>query len=135
MKYKQYWKSEFQAALTSICNRGVIKSWEEVSTAIQSDEITINEFVYRINLRHPSAAIIIFSSVDKATERTRDIGSDAVRIIYEWNTKNGIIYSRIKKRLRIDTLFENIQESIDGATEYLSDLKQLKWGTLAEALS
>lgn len=135
MKYKQYWKSEFQAGLSTICNKGLLKSWEEVSDEIQSDEININEFVYRIKLRHPSAAIIIFSSVDKSTERTRDLGSDAVRIIYEWNTKNGIIYSRIKKRLRIDTLFENIQESVDGATAYLNDLKQLKWGTMAEALT
>jgi hypothetical protein len=105
MAYKQYWKSEFKLALNSFSRVKNIIGWEEVSKEMESNDIPIKEFVYRIKLKNSKASIIIFSSVDKETERTRDIGSDAVRIIYEWNTKNGYVYCKIAKRNRIEALF------------------------------
>lgn len=134
MKYKQYWKSEFQSALSSFSRTGKINSWKEISEEMESEEIPINEFVYRIYLKNPSASIIVFSSVDKSTERTRSIGVDAVRIIYEWNTKNGPIYSKIAKRNRVEALFENLRESVVGAAHNSSNLGSYSWGTLEAAL-
>jgi hypothetical protein len=134
MTYKQYWKSEFQAALSSFCNMGAMNGWVEISKEMESGEIPINEFVYRIKLKNPNASIIVFSSVDKTTERTRDIGADAVRIIYEWNTKNGLIYSKIAKRNRVETLFDNMRGSITEAANNSSNLNFYSWGKLESAL-
>jgi len=135
MKYKQYWKSEFERALRSFSSSGYIVGFEEISDELQNDEIPINEFVYRINLRNKSASIIVFSSVDKRTEKTRSVGADAVRIIYEWKTKNGMIYSKICKRNRVEALFTNVQESITESSEKCMNLSQFSWGTLEEALA
>jgi hypothetical protein len=134
MRYKQYWKSQFQAALSSFYRTGKVNGWKEVSEEMESEEIPINEFVYRISLKNPSASIIVFSSVDKITERTRDIGADAVRIIYEWKTENGLIYSKIAKRNRVETLFENLRESIVEAANNSFNLGSYSWGKLEVAL-
>lgn len=134
-KYKQYTKNEFQSALSAMRNRNGIRNWVEVSDEIQSEGVTINEYVYRLKTWHKSASIIIFSSVDKRSILSRKKGSDAVRIIFEWKTTNGTKYCRIKTRYRIDTLFENIEESVFDATKHLHDLNPLDWKTLPEALS
>jgi len=135
MEYKPYWKSEFQQTLSSLSYSSNLLDWEEVSGSIETGTLPINEFVYRFNLVNKSCSIIIFSSVDKSTERSRDVGADAVRIIYEWKTKNGLIYSRIAKRNRVDTLFENMSDSILQAASQCRNLTVLSWGTMTEALA
>ena len=109
MPYQSYWKSEFQNHLTSMKGKGNLTRWEEISDELESEKQKIWEYVYRFELVNPAASIIIFSSVYKKTDRSREINSDAVRIIYEWKTKNGIIYSKIAKKYRVNTLFENLE--------------------------
>lgn len=135
MGYKQYWKSEFQGTLSSFAKSNGMIGWQEVSEELEGDDVPIREFVYRISLRNPSASIIVFSSVDKATERTRENGTDAVRIIYEWKTKNGLIYSKIAKRNREETLFQNLEDSIVEAASNCFNLGNYSWGELSVAMS
>ena len=126
MKYKQYWKSEFQKNLSTFARTGVMNGWDEISTEIESVDIPINEYVYRIKLKCKYASII-FSSVDKKTDLTRDKNFDAVRIIYEWKTKNGNIYRKIATRKRVETLFENIKESVVEASKQYDRLNTFSW--------
>lgn len=135
MSYKQYWKSEFQRALSSFAKSNGMIGWNEVSEELEDDDVSINEFVYRISLKNPSASIIVFSSVDKATERTRESGADAVRIIYEWKTKKGLIYSKIAKRNRVETLFKNLEDSVVEAASNCFDLGNYFWSELKVVLS
>lgn len=127
MPYQPYWKSEFQNHLTSMKGKGNLTWWEEVSDELESDENKIWEYVYRFNLTNPAASIIIFSSVYKETDRSREANSDAVRVIYEWKTRNGIIYSKIAKKYRVDTLFENLEAALVSASNDSFDLNKYTW--------
>jgi len=127
MPYQPYWKSEFQNHLTSMKGKGSLIWWEEVSDELESGSHKIWEYVYRFNLINPSASIIIFSSVYKETDRSREINSDAVRIIYEWKTRNGLIYSKIAKKYRVDTLFENLEAELVAASNDNFDLQKYDW--------
>ncbi|HHQ4734711.1 MULTISPECIES: hypothetical protein [Aeromonas] len=127
MPYQPYWKSEFQNHLTSMKGKGNLTWWEEVSEELESGGHKIWEYVYRFNLVNPAASIIIFSSVYKATDRSREINSDAVRIVYEWKTRNGLIYSKIAKKYRVDTLFENLEGALINASNDSFDLNKYVW--------
>lgn len=127
MLYQPYWKSEFQNHLTSMKGKGNLTWWEEVSDELESGEHKIWEYVYRFNLTNPAASIIIFSSVYKETDRSREVNSDAVRVIYEWKTKNGLIYSKIAKKYRVDTLFENLEAALISASNDSFDLNKYTW--------
>ncbi|BCE03462.1 hypothetical protein [Marinicellulosiphila megalodicopiae] len=127
MPYKQYWKSEFQNTLTSIANTGKINRWTEISSNLENNQIPINEYVYQFTLRNKSVSIIIYSSIDKKTDRTREVGSDAVRIIFEWKTKEGKKYNKIAKHYRTESLFSNMIESINKASEKCFKLNDLEW--------
>jgi hypothetical protein len=107
--------------------KGNLTWWEEVSEELESGGHKIWEYVYRFNLVNPAASIIIFSSVYKATDRSREINSDAVRIVYEWKTRNGLIYSKIAKKYRVDTLFENLEGALINASNDSFDLNKYVW--------
>lgn len=127
MSYKPYWKSDFQKCLTEIKGQGNLTHWSEISNELDALGPTVWEYVYRFNLTHPSASIIIFSSVYKNTDRSREVGSDAVRIVYEWRTRNGTKYSKIAKKYRVENLFENLQRELVNASLDTSDLRKYDW--------
>lgn len=127
MLYKSYDKSAFQNCLNSIRYYKNILGWEEVSIEIASNSIDIKEYVYRISLKNKAASIIVFSSVDKRTDSSREVGSDAVRLVYEWVTKNGLRYSKIKKKYRVNSLFENLKQSLIEESEKCFSLHELQW--------
>ncbi len=127
MPYKPYRKSEFQNNLTSMKGKGKLTYWEEISEELELEGQKIWEYVYRFNLVNPAASIIIFSSVYKKTDRSREVNSDAVRIIYEWKTKNGLRYSKIGKKYRVDTLFENLEDELVNASNDSFDLNKYEW--------
>jgi hypothetical protein len=45
MRYKQYWKSEFQAALSSFSRTSKMNGWKEVSEEMESEEILIQNLL------------------------------------------------------------------------------------------
>jgi hypothetical protein len=133
MSYKPYWKSEFQKCLTEVKGKGNLTSWSEISSDLDAIGQTVLEYVYRFNLTHPAASIIIFSSVYKNSDRSREIGSDAVRIVYEWKTRNGTKYSKIAKKYRVENLFENLQKELMNASLDTDDLRKYDWvGSISE---
>ena len=135
MKYKAFWKYEFEKILNSLVKKEMIIGWHETAKELQDIEIPIWEYVYRIKLKNRAASIIVYSSIDKQTDRSRRSGKDAVRIIYEWHTKNGLIYSKIVNRNRIESLFGNMRHSIIKASNECFDLGKRSFGTLNDALT
>lgn len=133
MTYKPYWKSEFQKCLTEVKGRGNLTTWSEISNELDALGQTVWEYVYRFSLRHPAASIIIFSSVYKNDDRSRENGCDAVRIVYEWRTVNGVKYSKIAKKYRVETLFDNLQRDLVNASLDTDDLRKYGWvGSISE---
>ena len=134
MKYRSFWRSEFERLLSSLANQSNLLYWEEVSNKINNSDIETYEFVYKFKLKNKSVCILIFSSIDKKTDKTRDVGSDAIRMVYEWNTKNGLIYKRIAKRNRVENSFNNVRESLLNASENCFNLKGREFGCIENAL-
>lgn len=112
MTYRPYWKSEFQKCLSDITNTGNLLYWEEVSEELSNSPNIIWEYVYKFNLRNKAAWILIYSSVYKETDRSREISSDAVRIVIVWNTKSGLKYYPAATKYRVENLFNNVQHEI-----------------------
>lgn len=137
MKYTPYWKSSFEKCWKSLLNNNVISGWSIITDELREVcDHPINEIIYRLDIGINNTSIIVYSSVDVRTERTRQSGKDAVRIIFEWNTKNGLIYAHIDKRLRVEGLFENISDSIVQAKHNAKDnLKAYRFSNLEDALT
>lgn len=71
-----------------------------------------NEHIYSISTRNRAVDILIFSSILYDKRYTRRKGADAVRVVIRWKTKNGILYSRVCKHLRVASLFDNLLSTI-----------------------
>lgn len=67
-----------------------------------------NEHIYSISTRNRSVDILIFSSILYDKSYTRGRGADAVRVVIRWKTKNGTLYKKVRKHLRVDSLFDNL---------------------------
>lgn len=127
MPYKPYWKSEFQNCLTSVAGQGNLLRWEEISDSLSTNEHQVWEYVYRFHLKNSAVSIIIYSSVYKKNDRSRDINSDAVRIVFEWHTKNGDLYTKVAKKYRVESLFENLGGELVSASKDCFDLNKYSW--------
>lgn len=71
-----------------------------------------NEHIYAISTRNRSVDILIFSSILYDKGYTRRKGADAVRVVIRWRTKNGFLYSKVRKHLRTASLFDNLLSTI-----------------------
>lgn len=80
------------------------------------------ERIYEIPTQNKAVSIVVFSSVDLRTNQTREKGKDAVRIVLKWKTKNGDMYKRVAKHLRIETLFDNLKRSLKEAKSQIFKL-------------
>lgn len=80
------------------------------------------ERIYEIPTQNKAVSIVVFSSVDLRTNPTREKGKDAVRIVLKWKTKNGDMYKRVAKHLRIETLFDNLKRSLKEAKSQIFKL-------------
>ena len=110
-RFYQYGKKHFEFELRRLLFKNKIGSMEEITEEFSKENYT-EERIYKIKTKNPSVSIIVFSSVDIKTNFTREIGADAVRIVLEWKTKNGFVYKKVGKHLRIDTLFNNVEKSL-----------------------
>jgi hypothetical protein len=123
-KYKNYGKNEFEYRLRGIFMRNKL-NYKEVYNATEelSTLMPILEFVYRLPTKSRAVDILLYSSVDVRTSKTREIGADAVRVVMRWNiTKRNTVtgevisskrvYKHVAKHLRIETLFQNIEKTV-----------------------
>jgi hypothetical protein len=113
MYYRKFSKEEFENELTRLSSSIFdLDEWSEVSQELQGYEFIIQEYVYHIKTKNPAVSILIFSSISKTDEESRICGADAVRLVYKWNTKNGTLHKKIHKHKRINTLFQNLEETL-----------------------
>lgn len=125
-KFKVFTKAKFEYELSRIRRENNLSCWKDVTNEFSNSL----EYIYSIPLEIGGLSILIFSSVDVRTDTTRDNGSDAVRVVYRWKTKNGDLYKHISKHTRIDTLFLNLEKSIMNNYDVKSFyLKSIKWST------
>lgn len=106
-KYTRYTKAQFVQTM-----RKMADAYHLAYIGNFVPEVDTYEYVYRMATKNPKVDILIYSAIDKRTNKMRDNGKDAVRLIMRWQTKNGYIYKHLAKHLRIETLFVNIRKTL-----------------------
>ncbi|MFH1863729.1 MAG: hypothetical protein ABIJ85_02335, partial [bacterium] len=74
------------------------------------DDGRAKEIIYQFKSQNPNVVVRLYSTVDIRTGQTRDIGQDAIRIVF-WDLKNDHPVGKGKKILRVEAA-TTIQERI-----------------------
>ena len=121
-KYYKYSKKQFEYEMRNLLIKYKMGFFSEITDEYIKEGNSTWERIYKITTKNPSVDILLFSSIDIRTDKVRDHAQDAVRLVLRWKTKNGYVYKRIAKHLRIGTLFDNIHKSIKKAQEQVFNL-------------
>jgi hypothetical protein len=122
--YQSYSKGQFERLLWLIKAEKGIGFIQEISGDLKNNsELPYCEYIYSIPTSLSNVRILIYSSVDKRTDMTRENGTDAVRIVLESVVNQKAYRKKVQKRLRIKTLHKNLSESIQSAMNYVEELK------------
>lgn len=119
--YYQFSQKHFEFKLRQLCIENKLGFMSDITEEIQQD-VACYEKVYKVTTKNKSVDLIIFSSVSINSNKVRNKGNDAVRIVMRWKTKKGYFYKRIGKNYRIDSLFENIKKNIIKANKEIFNL-------------
>lgn len=120
-KYYQYGIAEFEAKFKKSVYDSYLKQPVDITEKFAEENPTW-ERIYEIPTKNKSVSIIVFSSLDLRTNKTRSVGDDAVRVVMKWKTKNGEVYKKVGKHLRIETLFSNLKKSLTKARSEVFNL-------------
>lgn len=111
-RYYQFGRKHFEYEMRGIVIKNKAGFFTEITNDYLKEGEKLWERIYKVSTKNPSVDIIIFSSIDIRTNFVREHSADAVRLVLRWKTKNGYVYKRIAKHLRIQTLFQNVEKSI-----------------------
>lgn len=120
--YQQFTQKQFEFFLKNILIENklayVKTDFLDITEPMINKGYETFERIYTIKTKQKNRRLVIFSSVDIRTGKTRDKGADAIRIV-EWiKTEHGNRFKRVKKHLRINTLKDNLQKTlIDAITK------------------
>lgn len=111
-RYKQYTKRQFEYLLNGVLIKHRLGFLSEV------DHKDAWEYVYEITTKNRAITIIVFSSIDKRTGKTRNNGDDRVRLVLRWQTRYGDRFMRLARHNRITTLFDNVKGTLLNANVF-----------------
>lgn len=120
--YYKFSRKHFEYELKGILIRNNFGFMQDVTEEFILKDCTTWERIYKVPTKNKSVDIIIYSSVDMRTHQVRDIGSDAVRIVLRWTTKNGEVFKRVGKHYRLETLFKNLENTIKNTRDQVFQL-------------
>jgi hypothetical protein len=121
-KYYQFGKKHFEYGVREFLINNKLGFLKDITQDYIADGGSTWERIYTVSTRNKSVELIIFSSIDMRTDYVREHGDDAVRIVMRWKTKNGYVYKKVAKHLRINTLFQNMEKSIAQAQSQVFNL-------------
>jgi hypothetical protein len=95
----------------------------------------VQEYVYKVKTENPNVSVVIYSSIDKALNATRSVGTDAIRIVL-WNDKDNYPLGKGKRIYRVtsvESVAQRIQKTLDDFTVKARTIVLLDW-TYIEAV-
>lgn len=112
--YVKYSKPQYEYNLNSWKRQRIIGDFLDTQPDLVRNGYNVNEVVYVVRTHRKDLNILIYTSIDIRSDRVREKGSDAVRVVLVWkNSKTGQRYYRkVKKHLRIKTLFNNLEDTL-----------------------
>lgn len=113
-QFKVMEKNEFEMELKGIITRLGLKveGIQDITDALNANNFGTKERIYKVKTAQSNKAILIYSSIDIRTDKSRDIGSDAVRVVVWLKTEQGNFFKSFKKHYRIKTIFKNLENTI-----------------------
>src|SRR5690606_39203008 len=121
-QYYQFSKKHFEYGVRNFLIKNRLGFMKDITEEYIAEGNDTWERVYSISTRNRAVDILVYSSVDIKTDYVREHGDDAVRLVLRWKTRNGYVYKRIAKHLRIKTLFQNMKESVEKAQNNVFNL-------------
>lgn len=121
-QYYQFSKKHFEYGVRNFLIKNRLGFMKDITEEYIAEGNDTWERVYSISTRNRAVDILVYSSVDIKTDYVREHGDDAVRLVLRWKTRNGYVYKRIAKHLRIETLFQNMKESVEKAQNSVFNL-------------
>lgn len=121
-QYQKFGKKQFEFGVRNFLIPNRLGFFKDITQDYIKDGNDTWENVYSISTRNKAVDILVYSSIDMRTGHVRDYGDDAVRLVLRWKTKNGYVYRRLAKHLRIKTLFDNMHKTIDNAQKTVFNL-------------
>ncbi len=82
-----------------------IKDFEEIFKSLGVtpelvDRPNVQEYLFKIGTSHPQISVVVYSSLEKSTNRTRGVGQDAIRLVF-WNNKGNHPLGKGKRIYRV----------------------------------
>ena len=94
------------------------------------------EYQYLLKTSHPIVKIMVYSSVDKRTNRTRGVGEDAIRLVL-WNSKDNRPLGKGKRVYRVtskESIATRIIHAIANFLETAPSISLTDWDYVREVL-
>lgn len=112
-EYVPFSQKKFEYELFNMKKKLGFYSYSNITEDLIRNGYLIKEEVYMVTTYRKDTNILIYSSLDVRSNRVRTVGSDAVRVVLVRRTKDGKhFYKRLGKHLRINTLFNNLYNTI-----------------------
>ena len=87
-------KQDFESCIEYIVrNNPMLEEWSIIE---ENSDRPCHEFVYKINIRNTNSSFKIYSTVNKATEKSRRIGKDRIRVVLYENKEIDPYHKKIK---------------------------------------
>lgn len=114
-EYYKFSRKHFEYGIRKFLIENKLGYLSDITQEFLNEGNNTCERIYKITTKNPSVDIILFSSLTIKNDSVRDNSTDAVRLVVRWKTKNGFVYKRLAKHLRIKTLFDNVEKTISKA--------------------
>lgn len=122
-QYYKFGKKHFEYGVREFLIKNKLGFLKDITDTYIDEGNHTWEHIYSISTANKSVDIIVFSSVDMRTSYVRNHGNDAVRVVMRWKTRNGYVYKKLAKHLRINTLFSNLYKTVLEAQSSVFNLR------------
>lgn len=122
-EYYQYGRKHFEFEVRGFLIKNRLGFLKDITQQYIAEGNETWENIYTITTANKSVEILVYSSIDIRTGYVREHGDDAVRMVLRWKTRNGYVYKKLSKHLRIRTLFNNMEKTVKSVRPIIFDLK------------
>lgn len=121
-EYQKFGRKHFEYEVRNFLIKNKLGFLKDITNEYIEEGNKTWEHIYSISTRNRSVDIVVYSSIDIREGYVRSHGDDAVRLVMRWKTRNGYVYKKLAKHLRIKTLFRNIHKTVADAQKTVFNL-------------
>ena len=122
-QFKSFSRKKFEYELLQLKNKDLISRYEDITEKwSRMSGVSIYEIVYELTVPYNRFfKIIIYSSVKRFGEQSREKGKDAIRVNLLWYMKGQLFIQPIRTLYRVEGLFNNIETTVKNIENYIQN--------------